>query len=177
MPTADQADALAGQIAVDEAKVALRTRAHIAGDEAAELGTGVAQGNDDECQGPLGHWIRRAVGRIDRADAPRPGGLDVDAAGKAVAFQLADDLQVGGLIQDLRPRLSGSRGRRPSRRNCSSRSPSAWAVSGICVGVVNAAAFAFEPVPVGEGFEACEIGRGEVLLAHVLVAGDEYLGT
>ena len=32
--------------------------------------------------------------------SPRPGGLDVDAAGKAVAFQLADDLQVGGLIQD-----------------------------------------------------------------------------
>ena len=47
---------------------------------------------------------------------------------------------------------------------------------GVCVGVVNAAAFACKPVPVGEGFEACEIGCGEVLLAHVLVAGDEYLG-
>ena len=71
---------------MDKAKVAVRTRAHVAGDEAAELGSGVAQGDDDERQGPLGHWIRRAVGRIDRADAPRPSGFDVDAAGKAVAF-------------------------------------------------------------------------------------------
>ena len=99
-----------------------------------------------------------------------PGVFEVDAAGKAIAFQLADDFESrrpfqnggvdgGGSVTD-----DQAVGVAQSRRQFDG----GGVIGG---GGVDAAAVGLEPVPVGKALEAFNVLRGQVVLAHPLVAG------
>ena len=70
-------------------------------DDVVELLAGVTEPDEHQGQGPLGDAVRRAIGRVDRPDAPLPRGLDVDAAREPVALQLADEPEVRAGVHDL----------------------------------------------------------------------------
>ena len=131
---------------------------------------------DEDAAEGIGRVSGGAVGGVYGNDAALPRGLDIDAAGEAVALQLADDLEVGSLVED---RGVERRTTVADDEAVVAAQPLAQRPGGcrVLVGVVDAAALTFEPVPVGEGLQASEIGGSQVDIAHVVVAGDEDVGS
>ena len=143
-------------------------------DNPAEQCAGVAHGDQRQRQGPFGHGIGGAVRRIHGTDVAGPQRFQVQARGKPVAFQFADETQPGSGVQDrgVDPRravaddegIHAGRFLRQPRRSL-----------GVRAGVVDsAAALAGEPCPIGERLEAGQFRRRQVSVAYPFAAGDEY---
>ena len=92
---------LSAKLSVDVLEVVRRRLAGIAGQDPPEARPGVAERYEDQGKRPFGDRIGGALRRVDRADAPLPSRLKVDAVREPVPLQFANHLQVWREVHDV----------------------------------------------------------------------------
>src|SRR5207249_8471460 len=136
---------------------------------------GVAQRDQHHRERPLGDRIARSVRRVDDANPAYSRGLDVDAAGKAVAFELADNFHPRRGIQNgWRDPRAAVADDQSVRINDGFDEPGGrlrilrWRTP------VARIDLKIEPLPRGEPLQPLQVGLGHVVLPHADVAGNYY---